>query len=716
MVTVRKKIELKEDDGIYVDGERVESLIIEEGVTYVFDAPNLYFFRSIESPQDIVANGSNTYAINNSSLIYKKKQEEDPHLYHLSKVVDDPSKYSLFKEDEAFETRRLLVVQGDVRQYDYDYRLSDDHTSVVFNYNVSSDFQVYTNLYEHANYDNGKIVLRVPSGFTKRGLYLSDLSLNNIPISIVSNTSSHNYEREIPDYIRVKYPQFSAFLRTYWEYLSRKGKAQEFVSNLLSYVDVDDTLDAFITKFKKTYAENIPFGLVNERLFLKNILQFYEERGTERSFKFMLRVLFNIDSRISYPDDQIIRASGGKWVQHKIIQVDNAEVAHWAQKQIIGPNGTAVVEFVVPRNTSSELYVSNITGTFAIDDIVSCDADEAKIVPSIVSVELRNCDDTSVTYNTAITENSASGSGAKFFISLIANNTLKRVGVLRQGSGYEEGDTMTIGSCEAEIIIGPIGQLHGFFENDDGFLSGSNVIQDNWFYQLYSYCINSEIEQVNYESAITKTVHVSGTKQFGNVILPPAVIIAAVPNLPPNAEWTVKFGNHEKQLYTKDFKYGVSYKKWKKGEAYSVGDIILTESFKVFQCTSASEFSIYEPDIIAFTGFSNSLDQYGWVFLYTLNEEEKYFITDEYIPYKTVWGENNYSASRLSSLLNPVNVEPVIMILAKKMYNELPELVSYDQIELYMDGIKFGNTIQLPNEIKTNKTQNEFHRILISDI
>jgi hypothetical protein len=62
--------------------------------------------------------------------------------------------------------------------------------------------------------------------------------------------------------------------------------------NLLSYVDVDSTIDDFIQYFINDFLPYIPTdALTDKRKLLKISKEFYQSKGTEKSYKFLFRVL-----------------------------------------------------------------------------------------------------------------------------------------------------------------------------------------------------------------------------------------------------------------------------------------------------------------------------------------------------------------------------------------------------------------------------------------
>jgi hypothetical protein len=104
----------------------------------------------------------------------------------------------------------------------------------------------------------------------------------------------------------------------------------------------------------------------------------------------------------------------------------------------------------------------------------------------------------------------------------IANGTIVSVDVVSSGFFYEDGERVELSidtnpikaygivSCERQ------GQSPGYWRNNDGRLDSDKFIQDNDYYQEYSYEVRSGIEGTRYAAGLKETAHVAGTKMFSN--------------------------------------------------------------------------------------------------------------------------------------------------------------------------------------------------------
>jgi len=95
---------------------------------------------------------------------------------------------------------------------------------------------------------------------------------------------SNLIENQFPDFIREEAPLLVKFIKAYYEYMEQDGNVTERSKNLLDYQDIDRTTSEYLDWFKREVLVDIPRNLVgDERLFMKNVLDFYRAKGTEKS-------------------------------------------------------------------------------------------------------------------------------------------------------------------------------------------------------------------------------------------------------------------------------------------------------------------------------------------------------------------------------------------------------------------------------------------------
>jgi hypothetical protein len=137
---------------------------------------------------------------------------------------------------------------------------------------------------------------------------------------------------QLPEFIREEYPQFISFLEAYYQFLeneqvvNNKSQQNDITTKLkdLRYVsDIDSSISQFEEQFYNQFLSLLPKDTKVDKAFLiKNILPLYQAKGTEKSFYFLFRLLFGEDITLTYPRNQILRTSDGKWSIENIIRTD----------------------------------------------------------------------------------------------------------------------------------------------------------------------------------------------------------------------------------------------------------------------------------------------------------------------------------------------------------------------------------------------------------
>lgn len=97
----------------------------------------------------------------------------------------------------------------------------------------------------------------------------------------------------------------------------------ENVSNLMSYADVDDTVDTFFDRFKESFMKTIPRRLatgVDQRNILKSIKDLYRAKGTRKGHEIFFRLLLDENVELFYPNQNMLRVSDGNWANDFVIR------------------------------------------------------------------------------------------------------------------------------------------------------------------------------------------------------------------------------------------------------------------------------------------------------------------------------------------------------------------------------------------------------------
>lgn len=179
-------------------------------------------------------------------------------------------------------------------------------------------------------------------------------------------------KQQFPSFYVEEGPLFIEFVKSYFKWLQSSNQQLFYSRNLLEYKDIDKTIDSFIVHFKETYLVDLPLVKeTNERLFVKNVLDLYQNKGNERSIKLALRALYNVDSAVYLPSVDIFKSSSGKWIKPKYLELSKSNRnLSFVNKQIVGTisGSKAFVESVVSKRVKGKIidvaYLSNLSGNF----------------------------------------------------------------------------------------------------------------------------------------------------------------------------------------------------------------------------------------------------------------------------------------------------------------------------------------------------------------
>lgn len=166
--------------------------------------------------------------------------------------------------------------------------------------------------------------------------------------------------QQVPEFVREEHPRFIAFLEAYYEFLEQTGQVVDEMKTLKEISDVDASIDNFEKNFFNTYASLFPLDAqVSKEILIKNALPFYTSKGSEKSFKYLFRSLFDEDVTITEPKLDVLRASDGKWVVETAVRVENKVYSKYTG------DGTEtefhLVQTSAPENIT--LYVDDIIQT-----------------------------------------------------------------------------------------------------------------------------------------------------------------------------------------------------------------------------------------------------------------------------------------------------------------------------------------------------------------
>jgi hypothetical protein len=141
------------------------------------------------------------------------------------------------------------------------------------------------------------------------------LNLNSFPVSDL-------IQQQVPSFVRENHEKFVEFLSNYYEYLDQNENINDYIRNIISYLDVDQTTEYLLNDFFEELRTLPRILAVDKRLLVKHIHDLYDSKGSPNSFELLFRILFDESITIDYPSDNILRASDGVWRQDVFVTIE----------------------------------------------------------------------------------------------------------------------------------------------------------------------------------------------------------------------------------------------------------------------------------------------------------------------------------------------------------------------------------------------------------
>jgi hypothetical protein len=363
---------------------------------------------------------------------------------------------------------------------------------------------------------------------------------------------------QVPGFLRVDHPVFVSFLEAYYEYLESDNP--KTATSFEDIKDVDKSLDIFIQNFKNEFLKDFPESLVvdpvtsrpvEQRKLIKNINSFYRSKGTPNAIKFLIRVLLDSNADIYEPSSDVFRISDGKYIVDKTIRTSSTQGQKLFSsigkeiQQLADDNKTinsrAIVSTVNFFDTSfgtiSEFFLKGVNGqNFESGKGIQFTDDNGNVVRERkvisgrrnITVDPQNRG-TGYEIGDKLTIRASGddkGINAKASVRKIGSNgELREIEIDDFGVNYEKNpDIIGIdtvfgagGITGLTTTIGALCEYPGYYSSNDGLISTNKRIQDNKFYQNFSYVVRAEARIEDYRDALMKIAHPAGFGFFGQI-------------------------------------------------------------------------------------------------------------------------------------------------------------------------------------------------------
>jgi hypothetical protein len=421
-----------------------------------------------------------------------------------------------------------------------------------------------------------------------------------------------NVTLRIPE--SVDSPLYRAFISLYYEYLDQVSKST--AKNYVSELDIDISMEAYVSKFLDTYAKYIPKDVkLDKRNFVKLLNAIYQAKGTEKAISIIFKILFGVPVTYSTPGDRILRASDGQWIIEKFVTLTtiygsvnsatntinfsnasgNFEI-HSTHYDIIGSNkirfyyqtfSKIVIDdnqkFYINSSTPTPQYAGVIsqsqsgivvlsggsdwqkgqvlvipgtvkdtvaritkvaTGTGAIlecevldfgfdhqtnqttvvspynnkpiDSVIDINSTLISVGPNVYHHVLNITDYTDGCFETIV------GSYSGPSTQNLSTEAFSYTSVQSYSASSVSNSEITIDQWLASratltFSLGKVVNTKGSYKTDSGQLSNQQIrLEDNYFYQLFSYLLESSIDISDFRSVLN-IVHPGGLKMFASL-------------------------------------------------------------------------------------------------------------------------------------------------------------------------------------------------------
>lgn len=279
---------------------------------------------------------------------------------------------------------------------------------------------------------------------------------------------------QLPEFVRddPNYANFVLFLKAYYEWMEQTGQVTDRSKNILNYVDIDKTSEEFLQYFYNEFLPYFPQDVLADKVKVAKIArELYQSKGTQASYKFLFKTLFNTDVDFFFTKDAVLRASSGKWYVAKSLKLDssNLDFLDCVNYRIFGETSKSIatIEAAVVTGNKIQLFISDIQRLFQSGEIVrvvdSNNQDvlmedgmphEGKIVGQISQILISPTNrgllyrpgDPVIVYG-GLTSNT--GIGATAVVGETTSGSIQRISVVSGGYGYRENPNTIVTLTDA---------------------------------------------------------------------------------------------------------------------------------------------------------------------------------------------------------------------------------------------------------------------------
>ena len=259
----------------------------------------------------------------------------------------------------------------------------------------------------------------------------------------------------LPDFFRRDSQELYTFMKYYFEWLETSPNVTYQSRRLLEFGDVDITPELFMTFLKNEFLNGLTNTLfVDERFLIKHIQDFYRAKGSQRAVELLFLILYGESIEVYYPGKDILRASDGRWV--------------------------------IEKSIVTESYVSSFTDSA---DIVGTTSGAKARIEKVIEY-----------FDLGVLK-------TEIFLTNLEDTFIQNEFIVYEG----------ITGNIAKVLSSGVVTKDGRFVGTNGFLSSDKYLQDNFYYQEYSFDIKSSQPIAFYRDTVNRYAQPAGTLMFGSI-------------------------------------------------------------------------------------------------------------------------------------------------------------------------------------------------------
>jgi len=305
--------------------------------------------------------------------------------------------------------------------------------------------------------------------------------------------------------------------------VSYRANPVQSIQQLLKYADVDNTVYAFLDKFRDSFMDSLPNTLadgLSKRKLLKNIKDMYAAKGTEDGHKLFFRILFDEEATLIYPRDNMLRVSDGQWSTDKVVRVVEVGQSNFSnavgQRITGGTSGaTALIATVIKFREGAvqiaelNLDANSVEGTFVSGETITTtdttlDLEISAIIKSMVvgvSVDLGGAYYNSVdpVYLVGVDGNGA----ATARVEATSAGSIDEIMIENGGSGYTLSDSIVFNTTntEGKDVRAKIGVVGG------SFLLETATSPDHFISESGDFLVTEDSQYISQEETVGQLDH-----------------------------------------------------------------------------------------------------------------------------------------------------------------------------------------------------------------